>query len=77
MSKGLVAVAVNGLYLKISEPKPNAKGRNKNRTDAPAKVVAAYQKRWRIKLLFRNAKNELGLADVIRAMKIILPCCLR
>jgi len=110
MSKGLVAVAVNGLYLKVSEPKPNAKGRNKNRTaykavggvvalrftedeteenkresaspdvepvatykgayllvsnrtDAPAKVVAVYQKRWRIELLFRNAKNELGLCE--------------
>jgi len=34
-----------------------------NRTDAPEKAVVAYQKRWRIELLFRNSKQELGLCE--------------
>jgi len=44
------AATYKGAYLLIS-----------NRVDVPAQVVAAYQKRWRIELLFRNAKQELGL----------------
>lgn len=34
-----------------------------NRQNAPDQVVKAYQKRWRIELLFRNAKSELGLNE--------------
>jgi len=106
-SSGVMSFALNGLYLKVSEPVPGAKGRKKNRSaykavgavlamrltedekehrkdsvssdtdpaasykgayllvsnraDAPKEMVGAYQKRWRVEVLFRNAKQELGL----------------
>ena len=44
------AATYKGSYLLIS-----------NRVDMPAQVVVAYQKRWQIEILFRNAKQELGL----------------
>jgi len=34
-----------------------------NRLDAPDQVVESYAKRWRIEVFFRNAKQELGLAN--------------
>ena len=47
-----VAVEYKGAYLLIS-----------NRYDAPSEVMGAWLKRWRIEVLFRTAKQELGMLN--------------
>lgn len=47
-----VAVEFRGAYLLIS-----------NRYDAPSEVIGAWLKRWRIEVLFRTAKQELGMLN--------------
>ncbi|QQE79706.1 transposase [Alicyclobacillus sp. SO9] len=47
-----IAVEYKGEYLLIS-----------NRYDAPSEVMGAWLKRWRIEVLFRTAKQELGMLN--------------
>ncbi|MCF8568076.1 transposase [Alicyclobacillus tolerans] len=47
-----VAAEYKGAYLLVS-----------NRYDAPSEVVGVWLKRWRIEVLFRTAKQELGMLD--------------
>jgi hypothetical protein len=47
-----IAVEYKGAYLLIS-----------NRYDAPSEVMGAWLKRWRIEVLFRTAKQELGMLN--------------
>nr|WP_235587121.1 transposase [Ferroacidibacillus organovorans] len=47
-----VAAEYKGAYLLIS-----------NRYDAPSEVMGAWLKRWRIEVLFRTAKQELGMLN--------------
>ena len=34
-----------------------------NRVDVPDEVLSVYSKRWRIEVLFRRAKQDLGMAN--------------
>ena len=47
-----VAAEYKGAYLLLS-----------NRYDAPSEVMGAWLKRWRIEVLFRTAKQELGMLN--------------
>jgi len=47
-----VAAEYKGAYLLMS-----------NRYDASSEVIAAWLKRWRIEVLFRTAKQELGILN--------------